>query len=146
MKFAVFPLGLLFAGLLLTACQDPGVVHAGGDIDYKPRSALPPPHVDEEQGMSGELLRVNLVGKTIAVRVENGMVQTFKVDGDTMVSGIEDDSDKGCKSPVRTLAGKEGSEVLVQWMDQDGLKLATSVEVEQLAATKSTRRPRRSPY
>src|SRR4030095_17103636 len=123
----------LCVGLLLTACQHPGVVHAGGDTVYNPRPAALPSDHDEEQGISGALLRVNLIGKTIAVRVDNGMVQTFRVNGDTTVSGIEDDSENGCKSPGRTLAGKEGSEVLVKWLDQDGLKLATSVEVEQIA-------------
>ena len=143
--FAVFSLGVWFAGTLLTACQHPGVVHAGGETDYKPRPALRQ-YADEVDTMNGELLRVNLAGKTIAVRVESGMVQTFKMDHDTIVTGIEDDNQKGCKSPVRTLAGKEGSEVIVRWIDQDGLKLATSVELSQTPMVKNTRRPRHAPY
>ena len=84
-KFAVFSLGVLFAGILLTACQHPAVVHASGETDYKPRPALRQ-YADEADAMNGELLRVNLAGKTIAVRVESGMVQTFKMDHDTMVT------------------------------------------------------------
>ena len=140
-KFTVFPLVLL-AGLLLTACKNPSVVHAGGD--YQPRPS-PRPHEDQE-AISGELLRVNLIGKTIAVRVDNGMVQTFQVNGDTSVTGIEDDNQKGCKSTVRILANKEGSEVLVDWTDESGLKLATNVDVVQISTVKSTRHPRRAPY
>jgi hypothetical protein len=148
-KFTIFPLVYLLSGVLLTSCGRSSVVHAGGEGDYKPRPA-PLTQEDAERGISGELLRVNLAGKTIAVRIDNGMVQTFKVDSDTTVTGIEDDKNKGCscsRSPVRILAGKEGSEVIVKWRDESGgVKAATSVEVAQTTALKSTRRPRKPPY
>ena len=39
--------------------------------------------------LQGELLRVDMAGKTISVRVENGMEQTFKFDDNTTVMGLE---------------------------------------------------------
>jgi hypothetical protein len=124
-------------------CQRDGV-HAANADGYKPRPA-PVTREDIDQPMIGELMRVNVAGKTFAVRVENGMVQTFKFDNNTVVTGIESDQPT-CNSPVRNLVGKEGSDVVVQWNELDGGKIATNVEVAQVVTEKSSRHQRRPSY
>jgi hypothetical protein len=75
-----------------------------------------------------------MTAKTFSIRVDNGMEQTFKFDNDTMVLGLQG------KATIRDLIGKEGSEVTVQWRDQDGAKMASRVDVTQISASRSTRR------
>src|SRR5215831_5197920 len=88
----VFSLICLLSGFMLIACQGDRGVHAGNDDDiYKPAPAPPtkPRNEDSSDEIKGELLRVDTRDKTIAVRVENGMVQTFKFNDDTSVAGLE---------------------------------------------------------
>jgi len=143
-KFSLFAFVSILSGFMLVACERSGGVRAGNDSeDYKPR---PAPQADTNvtgttttglmQEMKGELVRVDTASKTVVVRLENGMVQTFKFDDNTMVSGL--DTTKG--SGVRSLAGKEGSEVLVKWEDRGGSKQATSIEVTQVSMSKNTRK------
>src|SRR5262245_57402716 len=83
-KFYVFFAMCTLASWTLVGCQRNQGVFAGNDSSvYKPR---PAPQTDE---MQGELVRVNAPGKTVEVRVENGLVQTFKYDEHTVVSGLE---------------------------------------------------------
>src|SRR5436190_20407120 len=70
---------LVFA---LVGCQRDRGVQAGNDNVYQPRAA---PTNGE---LKGELLQVDATGKSIGVRVENGMVQTFQCDNDTAVAGL----------------------------------------------------------
>ena len=72
--------------------------------------------------------------KTFSIRVDNGMVQTFKFDSDTPVLGLQG------KALIRDLIGKEGSEVSVRWQDSDGTKMATRVDVTEVSTFRSTRR------
>jgi len=145
-KFSLFALVSILSGFMLIACERSGGVRAGNDSeDYQPR---PAPQADTNvtggattglmQEMKGELVRVDTAGKTVVVRLENGMVQTFKFDDNTMVSGL--DPAKSSGSGVRSLAGKEGSEVLVKWEDRGGSKQATSIEVTQVSMSKNTRK------
>ena len=143
-KFSLFALVSILSGFMLVACERSGGVRAGNDSEeYKPR---PAPQADTNvagttttglmQEMKGELVRVDTASKTVVVRLENGMVQTFKFDDNTMVSGL----DTAKSSGVRTLAGKEGSEVLVKWEERGGSKQATSIEVTQVSMSKNTRK------
>jgi len=101
--------------------------------------------------VKGELHRVDLAGKTIAVRVENGMEQTFKFDDNTTVTGLEGQpqanapaqAGKASNSAIRSLAGKEGSEVTVMWREDNGARMATRVDVTQVSTTKNARRGRK---
>jgi hypothetical protein len=145
--FTVFFLTCFLSGFMVIACQDRGV-HAGNDDEsYKPAPAPPskPRNADSDDEIKGELLRVDPRGKTIAVRVENGMVQTFKFNDDTSVAGLEDQPqtnlakrDKISNSEVGNLLGKEGSEVAIQWKDSDE-KIATNVAVTQVNTARNTR-------
>ena len=143
-KFSLFALVSILSGFMLIACERSGGVRAGNDSeDYKPR---PAPQADTNvtggataglmQEMKGELVRVDTASKTVVVRLENGMVQTFKFDDNTMVSGLDATKSSG----VRSLAGKEGSEVLVKWEERGGSKQATSIEVTQVSMSKNTRK------
>ena len=145
--FTVFFLTCFLSGFMSIACQDRGV-HAGNDDEsYKPAPAPPikPQNAESDDEIKGELLRVDPRGKTIAVRVENGMVQTFKFNDDTSVAGLEDQPqsnlpkrDKNSNSEVGNLLGKEGSEVAIQWKVSDE-KIATNVAVTQVNTARNTR-------
>jgi len=143
-KFSLFALVSILLGLALFACERNQGVRAGNEDDeYKPR---PAPQSERDvtggattgltQEMKGELVRVDTAGKTVVVRLENGMVQTFKYDENTMVTGLD-----AAKANVRSLAGKEGSEVLVKWEERGGSKQATTIDVTQLSISKNTRKP-----
>ena len=146
--FTVFSLICFLSGFMVIACQRDRGVHAGNDDEsYKPAPAPPskPRNADSNDEIKGELLRVDPRGKTIAVRVENGMVQTLRFNDDTSVAGLEDQPqtnlpkrDKISNSEVGNLLGKEGSEVAIQWKDSDE-KIATNVAVTQVNTARNTR-------
>ena len=139
-NFTLFSLACCVPALMLIACQREGVHAANDDNIYHPRPALTGKvqhkNIDE---IKGELIRVDLPMKTMAVRVENGIVQTFRYDDNTTVAGLDDNS------AVRNLAGKEGSEVTVRWKDQGAAKMATNVDVTQVLVVNQTRHRRRAP-
>src|SRR5213594_3231965 len=160
-KFFILSLVCISSGLMLVACQREQGVQAGNEQgrtgEYEPRT---PPSGEaqesqEQQGqaqqgqeMSGELLRVDMPGKTISVRVDNGMEQTFKFDDSTMVMGLEGQplanapskSGKAANASIQNLVGKEGSEITVQWRDENGAKMATHINVTQVGTSKNTRK------
>src|SRR3989475_13338863 len=135
-KFFILSFVCILPGLMLAACQREQGVQAGNDQgrtgEYQPRSA-PTGEAEQSQAqqgqaqqgqeMTGELQRVDMAGKTITVRVDNGMEQTFKFDDNTMVMGLEGQpqasapskSGKAANASIQNLVGKEGSEVTVQW-------------------------------
>jgi|SRR5262245_9944786 len=133
---------------ILISCQRDRGVHAGNvDGNYQPAPAPPTEaqKADSNDEIQGELLRVDTRKKTISLRVESGMVQTFKFDDDTSVVGLEDQSQtdsakpgKVANSELRNLIGKEGSEVTVQWRRSDE-KIATNVAVTQVSTARSPR-------
>src|SRR5437870_12320858 len=143
-KFLILSFVCILPGLMLAACQRERGVQAGNEQgragEYQPRSA-PSGEAEQSQAqqgqaqqgqeMTGELQRVDMAGKTITVRVDNGMEQTFKFDDNTMVMGLS-------KQPtMRSLMGKEGSEVTVEWRDDNGAKVATHVNVTQVSSSKA---------
>src|SRR5262249_47035243 len=107
------------SGFFALGCQREQGGQAGNeDETYAPRRA-PKGEVDlASHRMKGELVRVDTNAKTIVVRLENGMVQTFKIDEDTAVTGVESrPQTKGIKG-VHSLLVNEGAEVRVEWKDQ----------------------------
>src|SRR5215471_15869788 len=137
-KFAILSFVCLLSVLVFGCERNPGVQAAyeqGNTGTYQPRPAPPPKgEVQRNDEINGELQRVNMAAKTFSIRVDNGMEQTFKFDNDTTVMGLQG------KASIRDLIGKEGSEVTVQWRDQDGAKVASRVDVTQISSSRSTRR------
>ena len=128
-KFVVLAQICILSGFMTIACQRDRGVYAGNESDtYQPRPATLP-----LQDVKGELIRVDMAAKTIAVRIENGMEQTFKFDDNTVLKGLD--------APIRNLAGKEGSELTVKWRNDNDAKMATGIEVTQVSTSKTTRRP-----
>jgi hypothetical protein len=139
-NFTRFSIACWMPALMLIACQrNPGVYARNDDNVYQPRPALTgkADHKNIDK-IKCELIRVDLPMKTMAVRVENGIVQTFRFDDNTTVAGLDDNTG------VRNLAGKEGSEVIVRWKDQGAAKMATNVDVTQIVLSNQTRH-RRAP-
>jgi hypothetical protein len=141
--FKVFSLICFLSGFIFIACQRDRGVHAGNaDTNYQPAPAPPSEPRSSNDEIKGELLRVDTRDKTISVRVENGMVQTFKFDDDTGVIGLEDQPQanlgKITNREVGNLIGKEGSEITVQWKPSDE-KIATNVAVTQVSSARNTR-------
>jgi ABC-type oligopeptide transport system substrate-binding subunit len=150
-KFAVFFLILILSGLMLAACQRDRGVYAGNESDtYQPRPAPKPEKINPSTDIKGELVRVDTPSNMIVVRLDNGMVQTFKFDEKTTVTGVEihpqTNPSKAAKisnNAVRSLIGLEASEVTVLWSDDGGTKTATKIEVTQISTSKNIRRGRR---
>src|SRR5207249_8121040 len=146
-KFTGFSLFFFLSGFMLAACQREQGVHASNDrYPYQPRPAPTALNNKANHDLKGELVRVDMTGKTFAIRVANGMVQTLKFDDSTMVSGLANQpqtntpkSTSISNTAVRNLVGKEGSELTVQWKDENGAKIATNIDVTQISTAKSTR-------
>jgi hypothetical protein len=147
----IIPLSLVgvLSVFMLLACKRERVVHAGnesGQSDvYQPRQGVSAdnPINSRDAGRSkindhkltGELIKVDLANNLITIRTtDTGMEQTFKLDNTTMVTGDGSPISKGkqanTKSGVKTLVGKEGEVVVVEFEDPSGPKLATSVDVK----------------
>src|SRR5437588_11139810 len=164
-KYVILSFVCILSVFILVGCQRDQGVQAGNEQGntgtYQPR---PAPKGDtgqnrtdswqnkgepgQNQEVSGELQHVDMAAKTISIRVDNGMEQTFKFDDSTMVMGLEGQQphanapSKGGKTTnasIRNLAGKEGSEVMIQWRDENGAKMATQVNVTQVSTSKRTR-------
>ncbi len=162
-KVVILSFICILSGLLLVACQRDQGVQAGNEGneqnrpgEYQPRSAptdetqqnqVHQDHAQPGQQSTGELKRMDMAAKTITIRVDNGMEQTFKFDDNTVVMGLEEQSQpsapsksgKATNASVRNLAGKEGSEVTVQWRDENGAKMATQINVTQVSTSKNPR-------
>jgi hypothetical protein len=126
-RLVVFSLVWLLSGLMSVACQRDQGVRAGNESEtYQPR---PAPQTDTAgKEMKGELVKVNAAAKSITVRLENGTVQTFKVDDSTAIEGLGKPG-KPAGTGLQSLTGKEGSEVTVWWDERKGAKVAERVEV-----------------
>src|SRR4026209_2912649 len=94
-KLTILSLALVLSALALLACEKDRGVRADSS-EYQPR---PAPTSGE---IKGELVHVDPKGKTIGIRLENGMEQTFQVDSDLTVKGPpspkQADSKKSSKS------------------------------------------------
>jgi hypothetical protein len=152
-KLIILSFVCTFSVLMLAGCQRDEGVQAGNDQGntgtYQPRPApAPKGEVQQGQEMTGELQKVDMAAKTVSIRVDNGMEQTFKFDDNTMVTGLEGQaqsnapakSGKTANAMIRNLVGKEGSEVRVQWRDENGAKVATHVDVTQVSTAKNKSR------
>ncbi len=148
-KFVILSFVYILSGFLLISCQRDQGVQAAFEQDktgtYQPRPA-PKGEVQQNPEMSGELQRVDMTAKTITIRVDNGMEQTFKFDDNTMVMGLEGQPQanvpskqgKAGNASVKNLIGKEGSELTVQWRDENGVKTATHIDVTQVSTARSS--------
>ncbi len=157
-KFVILSFVCILSVFILVGCQRDQGVQAGNEQGntgtYQPRpapkaeSGQKKGELGQNQEISGELQRVDMAAKTISIRVDNGMEQTFKFDDSTMVMGLEGQqpqtnapskSGKTSNAAIRNLVGKEGSEMTIQWRDENGAKVATQVNVTQVSSSKRTR-------
>jgi len=149
-KFVIFSF-ICVVGAMSIACERSDVYASNEDDIYQPRHVQVNKFYSKYRDeMKGELIRVDLPAKTIAVQIENGLVQTFQFDENTTVAGLENQPQtepvkvsKTRNPGLENLAGKEGSEVTVRWKDQGEAKLATTIDVTQISLAKHTRRNRR---
>jgi hypothetical protein len=137
-------------------CQRDDGVQAGREDDYQPRPApvTPAPNTDPfaVPGMGdysgaaaanevrGEVVRVDTNGKSVVIRLTNGMEQTVKYDDTTAVTNANMDDHTAAK-PGQTAAQaqmdklkaiKQGSTVVVRYMGDAtnaNAKIATSINV-----------------
>jgi len=153
-KFIAFGLVCMLSGFVVIACQRDRGVYAGNESDYQPRAATTE-RDNASRDVKGELMRVDIAGKTVAVRVANGMEQTLNFDNNTVLTGLalpQAPASPPAKTrasnntPLRNLAGKEGSELTVQWRDESGAKMATNIEVTQVSISKNARRSGKRRY
>jgi hypothetical protein len=152
---------LIFGVWILAGCEKKKTVQAGSEGvtssgEYKPRAA-PEPGADVTRTpaeIKGELRSVNLNDKTMIVRVDNGMDQTFNWDENTTVRGMPStgEADKMKSRSRKTtetvtnmtqLARRTGSDVSVQWRDDNDMKMATMIDVTTVMSPKKAPSRRR---
>src|SRR5262249_35576467 len=138
-KFTAIVAIWFLSGFMLAGCEHKQGVFDGNEI-YKPR---PAPRTDE---MQGELFRINAPNRTVEVRLENGLAQTFKYDQTTVVSGLENEvkptaANIAKAGPLAVLIGKEGSEVTVHFISRDDAKFARMIDVPEIHVLKPTHPP-----
>jgi len=117
------------------ACERNGGVRASND-EYKPR---PAPKPTEKNEAKGELLRVDLAGTTLSIRLANGLEQTFNIDDQTVITSGDQHHHP---YSLRDLMGKDGSELTVRWHDGAEIKTASNIEVTQFSTSRRHRRER----
>ena len=152
-RFLTFSIICFLSGFVLSGCQSDRGVEAGND-NYQPRpvpkAEVPPSLTTPPQAANpeirGELTQVDMSHKTVTVRVENGMEQTFKWDDQSTVLGLDWQTSLNKGKPqtvggtqIRHLKGKEGSEVTVTWRDDGGAKTVMSLNVTQLSTRNNSR-------
>jgi hypothetical protein len=147
-KLTAFLLTGTLSAFVLFACSKEKRVQAGREENQPGRTETYRPGSENAPGamaaldIKGELRQVDMSKKTIVVRTDNGLEQTFRFSDDTTVSGIPSSpgtAPTGRQKPtagenqVRGLMGKEGSEVTVHWTQKGDDKMATSIDVSQMS-------------
>ena len=120
-RIATTAVAILAGFLVFSSCQPTQRVHASSEDD----SASHPIHT----AIAGDLYAVDVARKTLAIRVENGMAQTFRWDNSTAVDGLPADT---AVSLMKQLSRCPGSELNVEWQDFNGEKLATVIHIQSL--------------
>jgi hypothetical protein len=129
-KYLTIALAILFASLALTACERKHNAEAASEVDphaYQPRPA-PDPGLRPGDLIRGEISKVDIGNKMMVVRLENGMDQTLKLADDTQVVVTAVDPN-GVRIDLKELSTQYRSDVVIQWKDVDGSKVATSIDV-----------------
>jgi hypothetical protein len=147
-RISIFSLVCCLSGLLAIGCERGVRAEREGEPgDYQPRPA--PIEKGALKGaaelMQGELMRVDRKNQTITVRAENGMEQTFKVSDETNFQQ-QPTKDRFAAVLIYDLEGKEGSEVVVAWVDEAGAKTATNIDVTQPVYRKNSKTKNQGRY
>jgi hypothetical protein len=126
----------------LVACHDPQRVQASNE---EQETAQRP----DNPAIHGDLHRIDVAGKTLVIRLQNGMAQTFKWDETTVVNSpaLDNEMHSWNRRPnivatMKQLSRHQGSEVSVEWIASNAEKMATSITVTDLAAAIPARRSR----
>jgi hypothetical protein len=129
-KYLTIALAILFASLALTACERKHKAEAASEEDPHAYQPLPAPDAGLKPGdlIRGEISKVDIGNKMMVVRLENGMDQTLKLADDTQVVVTAVDPN-GVRIDLKQLSTQYRSDVVIQWKDVDGSKVATSIDV-----------------
>ena len=131
---------IVFGSMPLTSCERENKVAAAGEPDtYQPLPA-PDPGLKPGDLIQGEIRKVDIGNMMMIVRLENGMDQTLKLAKDTQVV-VTDVDPNGIPLDLKKLATQNGSDVVIQWREDDGTKVATSIDVTN-QLQKRYKRPR----
>jgi len=127
---------------MLLSCHKADTVQA----DYQPRPARDAiSHMDVgkhgQREIDGLLRGIDLESKTMVMRVENGMDQTFQWDEGTTVTGGPSPQDNTI-AQMKDLATRAGSELTVEWRDEGSQRIATAIDVKDISK-KATPKARR---
>jgi hypothetical protein len=120
---------IVFGSMALTSCERKNKVAAAGeDSDtYQPLPAQDP-GLKPGDLIQGEIRKVDIGNMMMVIRLENGMDQTLKLAKDTQVV-ITDVGPNGIPLDLKKLATQNGSDVVIQWREEGGTKVATSIDV-----------------
>jgi len=138
-------LGIVVAATVtISSCQPSQRVHASNEDAAVPNERGRGP-------IHGDLHSVDTAAKTLVIRVDNGMAQTFRWDDSTVVDGnLPPDDPKAptalfdTAAVMKKMTRRRGSELIVEWRNLNDEKLATAVHIETLYALSKPPRKRRS--
>src|SRR5262245_60785340 len=140
-RYLTIALVVLLGSMALASCQRKYKAEAGGEEDANTYQPLPAPNPSLKPGelMIGEIRKVDIGNMMMIVRLENGMDQTLKLADDTRVVVTAVDP-KGVPINLRQLSTFYRAGVSIQWREEDGSRVATSIDVTQEARQRHRRR------
>jgi hypothetical protein len=121
---------MLFGAMALASCERKHKAEASSEEDPHGYQPLPAPDAGLKPGdlIRGEIRKVDIGNKMMVVRLENGMDQTIKLPDDTQVVVTAVDPN-GVRINLKQLSMQYRSDVVIQWKEVDGAKVATSIDV-----------------
>ena len=129
-KYLTVALVMLFGTVALVSCERKHKAQAASEENPRVYQPLPAPDPGLKPGdlIRGQIRKVDTGNKMLVVSLENGMDQTLKVaDGTRIVVTAVDPSGV----PINLQQLKYGSDVSIQWKEENGRKVATSIAVTQ---------------
>ena len=143
MRYWIHAAAVVLSLCMITSCQRAQRVQAGSED----RTA---DQIAPDEPIRGQLYSVDVAGKNMVIRVENGMAQTFKWDDATAIEGnLPDSVFTSPKTTSRTMVimkelARHSGDIAVRWKDFNDEKMATVITVHTLRAPFKKLRRKRS--
>jgi hypothetical protein len=140
-RYRTVALAILIASLAFITYERKYRVQAAGDGDPDTYLPLPAPDSGLKPGdlIIGDIRKVDIANKMMIVRLDNGMDQTLKLADDTQMVVTAVDPN-GVPINLKQLSTYYGSDVSIHWREENGAKVATSIDVTHQRQKRSKRR------
>src|SRR5262245_16874773 len=140
-KYLTVALVMLFGTMALVSCERKPKAQAASEADSRAYQPLPAPDPGLKPGdlIRGKIRKVDIGNKIMVVRLQNGMELTLKLADDTQVRVTAVDPN-GVPISLQQLSMQYRSDVVIQWQDVDGSKVATAIDVTSQPQIRHRRR------